>query len=169
LPSWDPFDAPHRILARFGGRFENGWPGDALLDTAEAHHLPPADVYEDAEGWHVLVELPGVHEAGLAVTLLDDCLIVEAERTLPNGNNIRLHEIEATYGALRREFLLPSRAQPARALADLTAGVLHVLVPRSHGATNVARPLDVTAHRADNTAALRAASLPDGNRLHRDR
>jgi HSP20 family protein len=141
LESWDPFNAPGRILARFGGRFESGWPGDALLEEAENHRLPPADVYEDAEGWHVLVELPGVQASELAVTLLDDCLIVEAERLLPNGNNLILREVESRYGAFRREFLLPSRSVPTRALADLSAGVLHVLVPRLPSATSIARPL----------------------------
>ncbi|MFM2152017.1 MAG: hypothetical protein RL199_452 [Pseudomonadota bacterium] len=169
MDNWDPFDAPGRILARFGGRFESGWPGDALLEAAESHQLPPADVYEDADGWHVLVELPGVQASELAVTLLDDCLIVEAERQLPNGNRVRLREVESRYGALRREFMLPARAEPARALADLSSGVLHVLVPRRPSSTTIARPLEPVADATPDRLHGTTSWSPLGNNLHRQR
>jgi HSP20 family protein len=162
LQSWDPFDAPGRILARFGGRFEGGWPNDALLQTADPQHLPPADVFEDAEGWHALIELPGVAPNDLAVTLLDDCLIVEADRPFPFRNSAKICEQESRYGTLRREFMLPVRSEPGRAIADLSSGVLHVLVPKSPASVSVSRSIETT--HGPETGLLRcpADGLPFG-------
>ncbi len=169
MQSWDPFDAPGRLLARFGGRFEGGWPDDALLQSGESHHLPAADVYEDAEGWHVLIDLPGVKSPELAVTLLDDCLIVEAERLPPNGNNIVLHEVESLRGPLRREFILPTRSEPGRALADLSDGVLHILIPRRPAASTVARQVVLGKETPDERRSLSTESIPFGNPFVRHR
>jgi HSP20 family protein len=129
---WDPFTDGFRVVERLGGRFRDGWPGDALLDSDEGAALaPPLDVFEDAEGLCLELELPGISARDLVVTVDADAVRIEAERTFSHAGGRRVHALEGRYGRMRREIPLPVRAVPGRAVAELVRGVLRIRIPRA--------------------------------------
>lgn len=143
MASWDPFADGFLITERFGGRFKLGWPDDVLLADDDGALTPAADVFEDREGWCLEVELPGVRARDLAVTVSSDTVVVEAERTFSHANGRRVHALEGRYGRMRREFLLPVRSEPDKALAELRGGVLRVFVPRVAATATTSRTLEL--------------------------
>jgi HSP20 family protein len=117
------------MVERFGGRFVDGWPEDANELTDDGAMQPKADLFDDAEGLTIEVELPGVGPGDVAVTISGDAVVVEAERSFTrNGRSIR--QLESSYGRMRRQFQLPIRAVPSKALAELRLGMLRIFVPR---------------------------------------
>jgi HSP20 family protein len=143
---WDPFADSFRILERFGGRFRDGWPREHDLhggDEEDGAATPAADVFEDREGLHIEVELPGVAARDVALTLSAGTLVVEAERCFARTNAKEVVALEGRYGRMRRSFTLPLRAEPERALAELRQGVLRIFVPRAPEGARVTRALEI--------------------------
>lgn len=140
--AWDPFLDGFRITERFGGRFKDGWPGEALfVDDGPEAFAPASDVFEDREAWRIEVELPGVSARDLFVTIDADVVRVEAERTFSHANGRKVHALEGRYGRMARQFTLPPNTDVAHAVAELHQGVLRISVPRRHG-SSVTRSLD---------------------------
>jgi len=69
---------------------------------------PLADIRESAEMVMVKIELAGMKEEEIDVTLYEDALLVSGERhEEPEGNeNVYYHEAQIRYGPLRIEVLL---------------------------------------------------------------
>ncbi len=143
MGQWDPFADVFHITERFGGRFKDGWPAEALLAGDGGAATPCADVFDDREGVTVEVELPGVAAQDLAVTVAGDTVVVEAERRLSNANGRRVRSLEGRYGRMRREFVLPVRTETEHALAELCRGVLRIFVPRAQARSTATFTLPV--------------------------
>ena len=127
---WDPFADSFRIVERFGGRFREGWLPEKEDAEDPAALVPHADIFEDAQGLIIEVELSGIAPEDVVVRVSDDTIIVEAERKFTrNGREVR--QLESRYGRLRRQFLLPLRSLPAQAVAECRHGLLRIMVPRS--------------------------------------
>jgi HSP20 family protein len=81
---------------------------------------PPVDVFETADQVIIVVALPGVTEAQLAIELEPEAIVVRGQRKLPPVCNARIHRIELPYGRFERRILLPlgQLRLGARSLAD---------------------------------------------------
>ena len=81
---------------------------------------PPADVFETGDQLIVIVALPGVAEAQLAVELEPGAVVVRGQRRLPPACGARIHRIELPYGRFERRIVLPPGQLQlgARTLAD---------------------------------------------------
>lgn len=134
---WDPFADSFRLLERFGGRFREGWPFDDDGIDDDGALEAPADVFEDREGLHFEVELPGVLPQDVVVTRTADAIVVEAERRPSRAGGREVRALEGRYGRVQRTFVLPVRARPEHAIAELVHGVLRVFVPRPAASADV--------------------------------
>lgn len=126
LFDWSPrtFDLPSFFAGRMPELFRNG----------EGAVVPPMNISEDAKGYEVTIELPGLEEKDIEVEVLGRQLVVSAERTWKEEDeDKRYHRVESRYGSLQRSMTLPEDAR-----VDLDAiearydkGVLHVHVPKA--------------------------------------
>ena len=145
MPRWDPFEDGFRIVERFGGRFRGGWPFDEVeAADEEGAFTPPADVFETREGLTIEVELPGVASRDVSVTMNAGVLTVEAERPFSRAGGREVLSLEGRWGRMRREFALPIRSLPERAMAEMRAGVLRIFVPREAETARVERTLSLS-------------------------
>lgn len=119
---------------------------DVALNTpafAATGLTPPADILEDAQGFRVVLDLPGVDPASIKLSVEKDTLAVTAERklaTLAQGQE--LHRSERAFGAFARSFTLPASVDAGRVEATYEAGVLSVILPKREEAK--ARTIPVT-------------------------
>src|SRR5688500_5937875 len=96
----------------------------------QAKLVPPVDVIERADGWMILVELPGVSRDGLKVRIDGTRLTVSGEKPARReGGSARVTERET--GAFTREFLLPFQVRGDAIAAKLEDGVLTIDLPRA--------------------------------------
>ena len=91
---------------------------------------PTADVHETADAVEIDMELPGVLEKDIAVTVQDGVLRIKGERRYESsddkGEGKQAHMVERSYGRFERAFRLPDTVDVDAVSAELENGVLKV-------------------------------------------
>lgn len=90
----------------------------------------PAEVVESEQGLALSVDLPGVADGDLQVTVEQNVLTVRATRRPLAVEGAARRSSERGYGAVTRSFRLPSWADAGAAEARLDRGVLTLAIPR---------------------------------------
>ena len=107
------------------------WTLPSALSSA-AHWRPPTDVYETTGDVVVLVEIPGVTEDDLSVTLFSDLLVVEGKRRRPALTAMNAcHQLGIKYGEFRTEIPLPRPVDPDNVDAEYTQGFLMITLRKA--------------------------------------
>ncbi len=90
---------------------------------------PPTDVYETADQIIVLLEVGGVSEEHLSVTLFSDLLVVEGSREqppfFPKGTSA-CHQLGIKYGEFRSEIYIPVEVDHEAVSAEYKNGLLTI-------------------------------------------
>jgi HSP20 family molecular chaperone IbpA len=103
----------------------------ARFPLAAPEWRPPADLYETPTSLEIRVDLPGVPEDRLDVTLYDDGLVIGGERPCPRqAGEVVYHYMEIPYGAFRLEVPVPAEVDPDRIAARYEGGFLQVTLPK---------------------------------------
>lgn len=93
---------------------------------------PQLDIAERDEEYVINVEVPGVSEQDVKLTLDDNRLIIDGEKRQESSTQEdRFQRIERSYGSFRRILDLPADAKPEEIRASFSHGVLTIRVPRS--------------------------------------
>ena len=85
---------------------------------------------EDAEAYHVSVDLPGIDPQNIEVTADNGLLSISGQRKEVHEDK-ELKRSERVFGAFRREFSLPDNADLDRVEANSKNGVLEITVPKA--------------------------------------
>lgn len=93
---------------------------------------PQLDIAERDDEYLISVEVPGVEEKDISLTLDEHRLVIEGEKRQESASgDDRYQRVERAYGSFRRVLDLPADAQAEEIKASFTNGVLQVSVPRS--------------------------------------
>jgi len=135
----------HNDVNQLFGRFLNGTPFRAPAGTSHVAWLdygfpaPAVDVTEDDAAFRVAVELPGVAESDIELSISGDTLILKGEKkeeVAEKGKTV--HIFERSYGAFQRSFHVPETIDRDSVSAKFDKGVLVVTLKKM--APNAARP-----------------------------
>ncbi len=103
-----------RVFLRVGG----GWE-------------PSIDVCEDADAYHIIVDVAGVSEQDLEVEYQPNgTLLVRGVRRPPLTGSVQCLVLEIPYGAFERHIPLPAAIDPDAIDATYKAGLLHIRIPK---------------------------------------
>lgn len=96
---------------------------------------PLADIQESAEMMTVKIELAGMREEDIEVTLYADALVVSGERPddHKHDSGIYYHEAQIRYGPFRVEVFIPSPVDREAITARYENGFLWVDLPKLPG------------------------------------
>ena len=109
---------------------------------------PPADISDGELGFEVSIELPGIEEKDLDVTVVGDRLIVKGEKRQESEKKTKTYySRERVYGAVERTFWLPPGVDGDKARAVYSNGVLHITMPRKKGSKAVGRKVQIGGSR----------------------
>jgi HSP20 family molecular chaperone IbpA len=94
---------------------------------------PPIDIHETPEAIHIKVELAGVGEDHLDITLYDNALVVSGQREndIEPDEFVYYHEAQVRYGPFRADILLPAPIEPEAVQATYEHGFLRVRLPKA--------------------------------------
>ena len=94
---------------------------------------PPADIHETPDAITVKIELAGMREDTIDVTLYQDALVVSGERhdDHEHDETICYHEAQIRYGPFQIEIFIPQEIEPALVEAHYDDGFLRVLLPKA--------------------------------------
>ena len=135
LIRWNPtFPGTRRELPVLD-EFDRLFDGFMTRGLAEAAFTPAIDIDEGADDFTVLVDLPGVSQKDVKVSLMGDTLTIRGERKRGEVHKDRnAHRIERTYGAFERIFTFGTPVKNEGIHARYRDGVLEVVVPKAEEA-----------------------------------
>ncbi|HXL02001.1 MAG TPA: Hsp20/alpha crystallin family protein [Candidatus Atribacteria bacterium] len=129
---WDPF----RDLAELQGEIDRVL-GSTFSrrgkETTVGSWLPPVDVKEEEEEFVLFVDLPGVDEKAVEITVVGDQLTIKGERKAPEEGENFLRQ-ERVFGPFHRSFLLRMPVEVDKVSATYKNGVLEIHLPKSSAA-----------------------------------
>jgi HSP20 family protein len=98
---------------------------DEALTTS--NFAPPVDVYEDEHNITLKIEVPGIDEQDINVTIENNTLTVRGERRFEKDEKEEnFHRVERMYGSFTRSFTLPNTVDPEQVSAHYEKGVLKI-------------------------------------------
>jgi len=159
-PSWlsQPWmtlrDDFNRLFDEAATLFRQPWGGRAALehdplfrfDTDMAVMAPAAEVEEKEDGYRIALELPGMDEKAVTVTVQDGVLTVKAEKKDEREEKSAGRVMsERRYGMYARSFALPADVDADGIAAAMKHGVLTLTLPRKAiPATEKGRTVPIT-------------------------
>lgn len=127
----DPLQALQNGLSRIFGELADriGSSFDPLAEM-RGEFVPAVDLIEDADSLQVTIELPGMSEQDVDVSLAQDVLTLRGEK--PGGERERkgVHRRERRFGHFSRTLTLPCQVDADRVSATFGKGVLTVTLPK---------------------------------------
>jgi HSP20 family protein len=107
---------------------------------------PLLDMTEDAKAYHLAVELPGLDEQDVEVTVADSTLAIAGEKKVTREEKTQDFLLrERHHGKFTRSLLIPADVDPARISASFHRGVMKITMPKDSKAAPRARKIAVTA------------------------
>ena len=123
ITRWDPFREVVALQNRVNSLFRDLNEGENT--AASAGFMPAVDIYEDEKKVVLKLEVPGIEEKDLDVSVENSTLTVRGERKLDKEEKEEnFHRIERRYGSFYRAFTLPRTVDTENIAASYTAGVL---------------------------------------------
>ncbi len=92
---------------------------------------PPTDVFETPDQFIVLIEVAGVAEEDISVTLFSDLLVVEGVREQPSffrSGMSACHQLGIKYGDFRSEVYIPVNVDHDNVSAEYKNGLLKIVL-----------------------------------------
>jgi HSP20 family protein len=123
ITRWDPFREVAALQNRMNSLFRDMNENESPVTTAS--FVPAVDVYEDDKKVMLKIEVPGMDEKDLDVSVENNTLTVKGERKFEKEEKEEnFHRIERRYGSFYRAFTLPSTVNTENVQASYSAGVL---------------------------------------------
>lgn len=138
----------HREMDRL---FESLWnegfgPSPQLGNWAGLEVMPQLDVTEDEKAFSVKVDLPGMDEKDVDVTLSDRVLTIRGKKEEDKEEKGKdYHRRERVCGSFRRSIEIPAAVDASRIEASFKKGVLTVHLPKSKEAREQIKRIEVKA------------------------
>jgi HSP20 family protein len=133
---WEPLRNLSDIQGEMNRLFETfaGRPAVGTM-TSGRTWIPPVDMSETADDLVLTVEVPGISDKDVAVSITGDLLSVKGERRWEQGerenkDNTVLH-VERVYGQFERMIQLPFPVQGDKVKATYRDGVLEGKLPKA--------------------------------------
>ena len=118
---------PFRELASFFQSFEPT--GKEQLTSG--NFVPPVDVYEDEQNLVLKLEIPGLNDEDINVSVENNTLTVQGERKFEKEEKEEnFHRIERRYGSFVRTFKLPNTVDAEKVEASYEKGILKITMAK---------------------------------------
>ncbi|SLN37188.1 Spore protein SP21 [Roseovarius litorisediminis] len=122
----------NQVFEDFWHKVENGWNGD---ESVVGMFGPSTDVTETDKSVNVSVELPGMTEEDIDISLSGNSMTIRGEKKIEHEEEHKgVYMSERHYGSFHRTVPLPAGIDPDKAEATYKNGVLTVSLPKTEEA-----------------------------------
>jgi HSP20 family protein len=134
LVRWTPIRDVFGIRDEMSRMLEQNF-GRSFAPESPSVWQAPLDVEEDAEGYKVRTELPGMKLEDIKISLVENQILIRAEkRREVEKKETTYHRVERAYGQFERTLTLPSAVRADKIEAIYRDGVLEVSIPKAEEA-----------------------------------
>src|SRR5581483_2135136 len=138
VESWRPFGGSmdrwgnvSNIQTEVNRLFDNFF-GRSTSSAAARVWAPPVDLYETNDDLVLTLELPGVRDKDVTVSITGDLLSVKGERRFEQDvKEQQFLHVERVYGKFERLVQLPIPVQADKVKASYRDGVLEIKLPKA--------------------------------------
>ena len=128
---WEPFRNVSDIQGEVNRLFDTLL-GRPMTGPRGRAWLPPVDMHETKDDLVLNVELPGVSEKDVTVSITGDLLSIKGERRWNDEAKDRQYlHTERVYGQFERLVQLPMAVQADKVKASYRDGVLQITLPKA--------------------------------------
>ena len=132
MARWEPFGGLAEMQHEMNRVFDGFFGRPATVTTSERMWVPVCDMYETKDDLYVTVELPGVREKEVSLSITGDVLTLKGERKLEKElKDGSYHRLERVYGTFERSVPLPVPVQADKVKATYRDGVLEIKLPKA--------------------------------------
>jgi len=132
LDRWEPLQGLGEIQSEVSRLFDSLVGRPAGLGVVERVWAPAMNMYETKDELVVSLELPGVKEKELRVSITNDVLTVKGERSQQQEvKDENYHRLERWFGKFERNIPLPTAVQTDKVQATYRDGVLEIKLPKA--------------------------------------
>jgi HSP20 family protein len=127
-------------------RFESGWPRWTNLTApwSATFMMPSLDVHENDKSFSIEVELPGVEEKEVSVTVSNGLLTVRGEKKSEREEKKENYYLaERSFGSFERSLRLPETLDDSKIEARFDKGVLRITAPKRPEAQKAERKIAI--------------------------
>lgn len=119
----------NHVFEDFWNKIENGWSGRSdVIGTFG----PSTDVTETDKSVDVSIELPGMTEKDIDISLSNDAMTIRGEKKIEHEEERKgVYMSERSYGSFYRTVPLPAGVDADKADAQFKNGVLTVSLPKT--------------------------------------
>ncbi|MBL4682610.1 MAG: Hsp20/alpha crystallin family protein [Pseudomonadales bacterium] len=114
-------------------------PNQSLNKRDHYDWTPQVDIQELEKNYIVLVDIPGIEDKDIDITLDKNVLTIKGKRTSTLDHNVEIKRQERVVGELFRQFTLPDTVDGEHISASSKLGVLSIDIPK----VKVAKPLSI--------------------------
>jgi HSP20 family protein len=132
MDRWEPFRNVSDIQTEVNRLFDGFFGRPAAAGSTGRTWAPPVDMYQTKDDVVLTLEVPGVREKDVSVSITGDLLSVKGERQFEN--EVKEHDllhVERAYGRFERLIQLPMPVQADRVKATYRDGVLEIRLPKA--------------------------------------
>lgn len=122
----------NHVFENFWQKVEDGWNG---RDTMVGMFGPSTDVTDTDNSVNVSIELPGMTEKDIDISLSGNAMTIRGEKKIEHEEERKgVYMSERHYGSFYRTVPLPAGVDPEKAEAKFKNGVLTVILPKTEEA-----------------------------------
>jgi len=108
---------------------------------------PSSDIVENDDVFEITVELPGIEEKDVSLSLKDNILTLKGEKKQEVKKKDKdYHMVERSYGSFERSFRLPLNIDQDNIRADFSNGVMTITAPKTDKIPPEHRKIEITSH-----------------------
>jgi HSP20 family protein len=139
----------HRDIDKLFDNFFQGFPFSPFQRKSGGSWngliLPQVDIGESKKNYIITVEVPGVDEKDIDLTLADGTLTIRGEKRYEQEDSDKqYHQVERSYGSFQRMLSLPTDADENKVEAKFKNGVLTISVDKNPKMTSSAKKIAIT-------------------------
>jgi HSP20 family protein len=139
----------HNEIDQIFDQFFHGFPLSPLRGPQEWSKggvlTPQLNIAENKNAYIITVDVPGVEEKDIELTVQEGTLIIRGEKqTEKEDENKQYHRVERSFGSFQRILSLPSDSDEDKIEAKFKNGVLTVTVTKNTTMTSSGRKIAIT-------------------------
>ncbi len=158
LTRWEPFRELSTLQDRINRAFRESYRESGQDESLTTSTFAPAvDVYEDDHNVTLKIEVPGIDEKDIDVSLENNTLTVHGERKIEKEEKEENYRrVESQYGSFTRTFNLPTTVDSEKVSAIYDKGVLKITLPKKAEAKPKQIKVSVGGNEAKTEKTLEA-------------
>lgn len=113
------------------------------IESRNTTFIPPVNIYESADAYHIDVNAPGRNKEDFKINLDQGMLTVSIEQKKAAENNVKVIKNEFSYNSFKRSFSITDKINTEAIQARYENGILYLVLPKKEEVKNNPKQIEI--------------------------